>query len=413
MPTTVDNANAANLSPFEAKAREVLSRVRAALAEVIASLVGHHDVRAADLVQSIGVDSRLAWKFVKVLEPRDPLRAMKYVPGERGIRLFLRAAARGKAPRPAVDEARRAFADLQAFMQSEAGSRKLFDMIVNGHTRAADIDVGLEQRKTAYEANSYIWGVQARMQVHTYLIQPSGDGETIDAAVIRGFVDLRRVRPQVPWRISRFYTIDDAGEVRGEFPREPIDPGAAQLDVPLVTGFCSQPLPTVRRCVGPFGIIDNVLAESGVSKAQSVTCLTGEVIRRAEPCYPDERHGGLGTKAPLRTPAKLVVMDVFLNRELFGEISPGLRLASDMFTENLGTHYTEADLLPIAARVERLSCRPDVPPIREMGRYRELISYCCERLGWKTADFDCYRVRLAFPPVPAALLVDVPLPTRT
>ena len=397
---------------FEGQARFLLRRYQSAMRDVIGPLLAAHPIRAADLVEALGVDTRLAWKFVKILDATDPLSVVKYLPGERGARLFMRAAERRNAPAAPIAEARAAFAALEEFVQEEAGDRQSFEMMVTGHAPDQSLDMGLEHRRGAFEYNGYIWGVQARMQIHTYLIQPSGDDEHLDVAVIRGFLDLRRIRPQTPWRISRFYSIDDAGRVRTEFSREPLDPACSDDDVPLLRAFCSQPLPSVRRVVGPQGIIDHVLAESDVGNAQSMTCLTGELIRRAEPCYADDANSGLGTLAPLRTPCELITMDVFVRADLLGVGQPALRLFSDMFNETLGAHYTDADRLPCACRVERVADGPDVPPLREMPKYAGMIQACFDHLAWDAAAFKCYRACLRYPPIPAALIIDFPLPRR-
>ncbi|MGD8450724.1 MAG: hypothetical protein PVJ57_02800 [Phycisphaerae bacterium] len=397
---------------FENQAAEVMQRVRAAVEHLVTRVTGRTHTRSSDLVDALTVDPRLAWKFVKIIQPGDPLAAIRYVPGPRGIKLFLNAAARRPGVAPAIAAAKEAFGDFEALVRREGGDRRSFDMMVAGHSQTDRGDVDLEHRKGAFTHNSYIWGVQARAQIHTYLVQPSGDGEHLDAAVVRGFVRLRRVRPHTPWRISRFYTIDDSGEVHGEFARSPIDPPDEDA-VPLLRRFCSKPMPQVRREVGPHAVIDYVLAESDVGNTGAVTCLTGELIRKAEPCFADDLHAVLGTKTPLRTPCEVVVADLFLRRDFFGQISPSLRLVSDLFSERMGIIYGPTDQLPLQDQVESLGGGPYVAPMPEMPRYAEMIQHCGDRLGWNLEQFDCYRVRVQYPPVPAALVVHSPLPPRS
>lgn len=397
---------------FESEVRAALERFRTAARELVVPALGKHDVRAADLVEAFGIDNRLAWKFVKILTADDLLAAVKYLPGERGVGLFLRAAEAREAGLPAIEAARAAFASFEEFVRQEAGDRRSFNMMVTGHAAAPDEAGAAEHRRGAFEHNGYVFGVQARVQIHTYLIQPHRDGGHLDIAVIRGFVGLRRVRPNVPWRISRFYSIDQRGRVRGDFEREPLDTGCGPDGVPLLSRFCSRPTPQVRRRQGPHGITDYVLAESDVGNALSVTCLTGEVMRRAEPCHSTPEYPDLGTIVPLRTPCELVVMDVFLNRGFFGEVTPALRLLNDLFNESLGSTYIEGDALPCPAESERMSAGARIPRIREFPDYAPAVLHSFERLGWDPVAFDCYRVRLPFPPVPASLIADFPLPPR-
>jgi len=395
---------------FESQASEIMQRVRSAVAHLSARLTGKSNARAADLVEALQIDTRLAWKFVKIVEKQDALVAVRYVPGPRGVKLFLNAAARKPGATSAVEAAKAAFQEFDALVRREAGDRRSFDMMAANHERSSGGDLDLEHRKGAFTHNSYIWGVQAQAQVHTYLIRPSDDGEHLDAAIVRGFVGLRRVRPHIPWRISRFFTIDDTGHVRSDFTREPIDDGAGE--VPLLRAFCSRPLPRVRRIVGQEGVIDYVLEESDVGNTRAVTCLTGELIRKAEPCYPDERHAGLGAKTPLRTPSEAVVTDLYLDRNHFRDASPSLTLVSDMFAERLGMVYTKTDELPLADPVETLGSAAEAPPVPEMPHYSEMIRHCFTQLGWDARQFNCYRVRVEYPPLPTALILDTPLPAR-
>ena len=292
-----------------------------------------------------------------------------------GVKLFLSAAARKPGVAQAVEAAKAAFQEFDALVRREAGDRRSFDMMAANHEKSGGGSLDLEHCKGAFTHNSYIWGVQARAQVHTYLIRPSDDGEHVDAAIVRGFVGLRRVRPHIPWRISRFFTVDDTGHVRSSFAREPIDRETGG-DVPLLRGFCSRPTPRVRRIIGQEGVIDDVLEESDVGNTRSVTCLTGELIRKAEPCYPDERHANLGVKTPIRTPCEAVVMDLFLDRQHFGGLSPALTLVSDVFAERLGMVYTKADVLPTASQVETLGSGADAAPVPEMPRYADMMRHC-------------------------------------
>ncbi|HNQ21765.1 MAG TPA: hypothetical protein PKK06_01580 [Phycisphaerae bacterium] len=399
---------------FEERTSAVMQRVRSALGDLLTRLTSTPNSRAGDLVDVLPIDPRLAWKLVKIVQKEHPLDAVRYVPGPRGISLLLSAAARRPGLAPSVRSAKDAFKQFTELVQREAGDRKSFDMMVTGHIRARHEDADLEHRRGLFTHGSYVWGVQARAQIHTFLIQPSGDGAHLDAVIVRGFVSLRRIRPDIRWRITRFYTIDDTGHVETQFTREPLDPLAGPPDgaAPLLRPYCSQPLPDVRREIGPQGVIEDVLGESDVGNMQAVTCLTGEVIRRAEPCHPDERHACLGTKTPLRTPCETVVMDVFLRRDFFGRVAPVARLVSDVHKELLGAVYREADHLPFHHEVAFLGAGTLSVRLREMPRYAEMIQHCFDQVGWDSQGFDCYRVQMQFPPCPAALLMDCTLPPR-
>ncbi|MCG3123763.1 MAG: hypothetical protein GIKADHBN_02184 [Phycisphaerales bacterium] len=396
---------------FDRDARTVLQRVQRSIRDMISPTLGKFDVRAADLVEVFSLDNRLAWRIVKVLNAKSPLSAAKYLPGERGLGLLLQGAERAHASASSMRAVREAFEQLDTFVSRQAGDRRSFTMMVSGHTVDEGEDSGLEHRRGAFEHSGFIWGVQAKVQIHSYIIRPSEDGQHLDFGIVRGFIDLRRVRPRVPWRISRFCSIDETGKVRSEFEREPLDEGCAPGDIPLLRRFCSQPLPLVRRQTGSHGIVEFVLAESDVGNEQAVTCITGELIRRAEPAYPTPEYQGLGTFVTLRTPCQLAIMDVFLDRRFFGLVDPTLLFVNNLFESNLSPHTSDLDRLPCPCRIERLSDGV-IPAIREFSRYEDMMDQCFSRLGQDKSFFSCYRARLAYPPVPTTLVADFPLPPR-
>ena len=399
---------------FEDRTNAVMQRVRGALGELITRVTRSPRARAHDLVETLTIDSRLAWKFVKIVEEKNALGAVRYIPGPRGIKLFLKAAAKRPGIASAVESARDAFGVFDELVRHEAGDRRSFEMMVTGHIGSAGAAAEIEHRKGAFQHGSYIWGTQARVQIHTFIIQPSGDGEHLDAAILRGFVDLRRIRPHIPWRISRFYTINDLGQVQTQFAREPLDPvdGPVEDAVPLLRDFCTTPVPDVRRIRGSAGVVEDVLAESDVGNSQAVTCLTGEIIRRVEPCYASDEHRFLGMRMPMRTPCEVAVMDIFLKRDFFGRPKSSVRLFSDLFKESMGVLYSEPDELPTHEDIAFLGAGVLNVQIREMPKYTEIVEHAFDRLGWRSDTFDCYRLQMQYPPIPTALSVDNPLPPR-
>ena len=101
----------------------------------------------------------------------------------------------------------------------------------------------LAQRKTAFTAGSYIWGIQARTLVMSVFLAPSATRSGyFDLAQISGLLGLRRMRSSVacPIRYGNRTTDDDV-EI-GQPVREPLE-GDGSDRPPLLERFCSQPPP--------------------------------------------------------------------------------------------------------------------------------------------------------------------------
>ena len=395
--------------PFDEEAGRHIRNLKLALGHVIESLPGERVTRPSELGNLLVLDTMLAWKIWKVINDDDPYDAALYAPGANGMRQFLRAARKRQASEDSLKAAQRAYDAFQVLIRSHAGDRKSFDMMLAGHVTADRARVDLEHRRGAFQHLSYVWGVQARTQINTLFLRPSATPGYFDAAAIRGFVDLRRIRPNVPWRIARCYTVDDAGALQTAFVREPLDSTGATrtdgTDLPLLRDFCSQPLPECRRVDGPHGQVEYQLVEGAVGNAGLLTCMTGEVIRAAEPYYRDAVHQELVLQAYARTPCEMLLYDILVDRRLFPDFQPVLKVYSALFLGDLDAKPAECDRIPLQETIAALGPGIDGLQTEEAPRYPEMIAYALQRLAWNAADFDAYRVRLEFPPIPASVRI--------
>ena len=399
---------------FEHDARQVIARLKRALVAVVDS-VPMKPERAANLASALGIDTKLAWKIGRVISDADPFTAALYVPGPAGLKIFLRAARRRNVSKGLIASAEAAFGRFSALVHTHAGSRKAFDMMLAAHAQQDRLRADLEHRRQMFEGSSYVWGVQARVKLRLDVVAPAADPMMYDVATIRGFVDLRRLRPDVPWRISRGYSADEAGETHVDQARTPLAataPGGMN-GLPLLEDFCSKPLPKCRRVEAPQGVIEYELVEGAVGNTGIITCVIGELIRGVEPRYRTEQYRDFSQGIHLRTPSELLVFDVLIHREVLGRpIEPRLVAYSDLFSDRIAPRYRTCDALPVNERVEHLGTGLDAVDLVENPRYAELVQFTLDRAGWDAEEFDVFRVRMAYPPIPATLMITHELPDR-
>jgi hypothetical protein len=405
-------------SLFEEHSLQVINRLRRAVADVVRAITVPGN-RPVDLATGLKIDNKLAWKISRVIDAADPFAAARYVPGASGFGIFLRAAKRSEVSKGVIASAKAAFDSFDELIHTHADSRKAFDMMLAGYAREDRARADIEHRKQMFEGSSYVWGVQARAALRIDLLAPSADPAMFDCATIRGFSDLRRLRPNVPWRIARAYSADAAGDIHTSFVREAIDSSLAvdseASDLPLMPAFCSKPLPQCRRVNGPMGI-EYELVEGAVGNTGVLTCIMGEIIRKAEPRYRTERYPDISQMFRLRTPCEFVVFDVLIHRALFGRrITPGFTLYSDLFAKQFGPRYRQCDRLPVQEQVEYLGRGRAVAATSEIARYADMIQEALDRGGWNGAEFDVYRVQMRYPPIPSNLVIahDLPEPPNS
>ncbi len=403
------------LEPFADDARRTLHRLRGALRDVIDRLPSAPIVRASQLAGALDLDSRLAWKISKVITLHDPFAASQFVPGQAGMRIFLRATSRHKVAEDIVKSVDAAYEDFRRVMKSHAGDRRSFNAMLAGHVTANEARADLEHRKGVFHHLSYLWGVQARTHLSSFIVRASEQRQGFyDSVTLRGFVDLRWIRPNVSWRVRRMCTVDDFGNVCTDFRREPLSPapevGPGGADVPLLREFCSQPLPKLRVPDSPTADTSYQLVEGSVGNSGSLTCLLGEIGRGVEPYTRSEDYTRIVFAACPRTPTETLILDLIIHRDMLGRLNPTAHLFGDLFDQGFNDPPLEVDRLPLAEKVEFLGSGADAVYAAEVPRYPQMARFAFDRVGWPESEFDVYRLRVPHPLIPTTLWIAQDLP---
>lgn len=402
------------LEPFAVDARRALHGLRGALKDVIDRLPSGPIVRASQLAGALDLDARLAWKIWKVIDLQDPFAASQLVPGRPGLRIFVRAANRHKVGEDVLKSVDAAFEEFQRVMKSHAGDRRSFNAMLAGHATGDELRADLEHRKGAFHHLSYLWGVQARTHLSSTIVRASDDRrDYFDCVTLRGYIDLRWIRPNVSWSINRMSTVDNFGNVSTDFGRQPLSPAPEGdrdgAELPLLREFCSQPPPKLQVSDSFAGDKWHQLVAGAVGNSGSLTCLLGEIGRAVEPYVRSESYPRLVVAAFPRTPAETLIFDLIIHRDMLGRLNPTAHLFGDLFDRGSNCPL-EVDRLPLAEKVEFLGSGADAVHAAEVPRYPEMARYAFDRAGWPASEFDVYRVRVPYPLIPTRLEIAQDLP---
>lgn len=400
--------------PLEEDAKRVLLKTRNAFAAVVEAVPGLAP-RAQEISDAFSIPRKLAWQITKVIHETDPLLVGRYVPARGGIKTFLNSAARQKVPEGLIGSVATAVEEFARLIDVHADDRSSLEMMLSACASRADEQTDSTWRKAAFMGNSYIWGVRAKAQLKAHFLFPSGEEGRMDIASLRGFVGLRRMRPNVPWTISRPRCTDDDGQVRRTFNAEPLIPQVTTeengAEVPLLTEFCSKPLARFRRTLRSHGFTEDELIEGPVGNTAAITCITGEVSRAiARPRRTEHNQKG-AVIADMRTPCEVLLFDQLVHEELFGRISPEVALYSQLGRGSaIPYEGMEHDRLPSLEQVVHLGRGPSVVYTPHVPRYEEMIRYVCDTLKLDGERFDVYRVVMSYPPIPTSVVMRHDLP---
>jgi hypothetical protein len=401
-------------SLFEDHTVRVVERLRSALVSVLASVPGASAGGPSELAADLEIDKTLAWRIVRVMSGEDSFSAARYVPGPSAFRTFIRAAKERGASKGALASATAGFHNFQELIADHAGNRRMFDLMLAGHAVEERARADLECRRGNFETGSYIWGAQVRVTLGLRIMAPAADPRLYDCAFVRGFIDLRRVRPNVAWRLPRAYMFDNSGAVLPNLRREILSAQSAADGIPeglaLMPEFCSHPLPRCRRIDLPLGLREFELVESAVGNTGLLTCVTGEVVRCAETRYRTPEISELSQNLTLRTPTELAIYDVMIHRDLFlPRRTPDFALCSNLFfTDPMNPHYRPADRLPVQEQIRALGTAAAPPETPEVPNYAGLVQHVFQRCGWQAGEFEVFRVTLRYPPIPTTMVVTHP-----
>ena len=407
-PSTVES------NGFEDDARQSLVRLREAFAALLENLP-ERAVRAHEVSKTLGIHRKLGWQIANLVYEPDPLAAAQHLPGRASIRKFLNAVARHKVDAELLRTAEDAVGNIDRLIEVHAGDRESLNLMLTGSAGEAARKADLAQRRAAFQAGSYIWGVQVQTSLASVVLWPSAEREgCFDLAQLAGFVGFRRMRSNVSWPLRSARQYADDGSATPQPVRIPLDGNNVGSDEPpLLTRFCSQPPPGMRRRTGPDRMIIDELLPGPTGNTGAIDCFIGELCRAAGHAYRTEHESIWGTGRRVRTPAQVLILDQFVHEDLFGVIDPKVCMYRDLPEgPPLPVAMRDDDRMPVFETVQHLGKglsgirTPDVP------RYAEMISYVFERLGWEPSRFRVVRARVEYPPVPTTVSVEYALPEK-
>jgi hypothetical protein len=400
---------APDTNSLETRARAVLAEVRAALAGVLSSFDPPIH-RPRDLCRVLGLHQTLAWKVLRVVEGPDIFADARFIPGPAGLQRFHDAAVeQGIAP-DVVDTSRRAFDKFHALIGSHAGDRASLDLMLNGMVADDRIQAdGRSLRKQGFRCASATWGVQMKTRVLSKILSPGAKPGTMDVALIRGFIGMRRIRPGAPLTLARVVILDNDGKARRQVVSEPLEPESASSGVFLLREFCSEPLPEIRIVPGPDGTPEQQLGEAPIGRAATV--FSGEVMRSSVSRYRDEHNRFTNTALVARAPVEAAVIDLWTHRELF----PNLMPRSLLYGELCGVPWykqvpASAERLPFQETPRPMGGGLDAARLTGVPRYLQVMQHSFSLLGWNPDDFVLHRLRVDYPVIATAMVLQAPLP---
>jgi hypothetical protein len=398
---------------FDQALDTVCQRLRGSMTELLAEAKAPME-SPTELSRHLKLNKTLAWRASKIVTAVHPRAVLEFLPAGGSIDLLLDACQKAGSSPHAIAQTRDALAALGEVVETHAGDKATFDLILASDTTGGGTAALMEGRRLAFMGNSATWGIQGQTRFAANFIAPAageaGERGMLDFATLGGLIGVRRLRADVsvPLFMRHNYN-DDGSESRRAFGESIDVPGAGPLDLPLIREFCTDNNASLTACPLTGSAIRYDLLPGPIGNTAQTNWVFGWCDRATVSKFRDpvNRYGECSVKNFV--PVETLICDLFLHR--------GWRLASlpvAMLTGQLGgefhvPHWRERDRLPLPEAVESLGEFPPSPATPAIPRYTEMVRTVHARCGWDPADFVGYRIIIKHPPIPTTATLRWPL----
>lgn len=393
---------------LEADCSAAIQQLRAALTELFHAAQADY-TQPQQVCRKFGLDKSLVYRVAKLIATDHPIAAVSHLPGRGGMDILLNKMAAKGAPDDALAHVRKALDEFDRVVETHAGSRDRFELILDSMGYSAGDDHLLSSRQLAFRGNSGVCGVQARVRVSASFVVPGIAGpDTLDAVSLAGFVDFCRLRPDVAWPLFRFSTY------RGDWVRasdvkagELLDDGAPRL----LREFCSPNMPEIESRTTESST-EIVLTGGEVGNLGAFDCYFGYIARGANAYRTPEDPTGEFV-ANISLPIERLIFDLHCHKAVPMTETPQVLVYNRAggLTEDPAQCRTD-QLLPIRARLVQVAGSPPAVATPHVRKYPDMVAAIYEYLNVDPRDMRCLRLEMPLPPMPSSIVARWTLPEQ-
>ena len=396
---------------FEHAAARAIERLRDATSAAIKA-AGAADLNSLALSRKLGIDKSLSWRMVRFTEEANAFSASKHLPGEAGLRIFARAIRASGNAAEAASELEASVDQLEGVITKHAGNRAAFQALLTHCTDQPNADNrAVNFRRNAYEANAALWGIQAQTRLMMAFLT-AGEGNSVDVALVSGFIGLRRSRRDLSWPVARRRVLGHHGHT-SEGLALPLDPAMAMDAAPMLSEYS-----TIRgESLRPIGTDHGFwyeLPEGDIGLKGTVDCIFGERLPGAGPALRDGIVDDAEVMLRVDIPTEHILLEVFIDRKIPIHSTPTASQFS-LLTGGSGENSPDRERgrMPIADQVQELGTDSRTWSTPVAPRHWEMVHDCMQWMSKRTADFGVYRVSMQWPLIPTAIVLSTQLGRRS
>lgn len=394
------------LNPQElAEAEQVARRLHEELRTVV-TLLPEPQRGASAMSRTLGVDRATCQRIVAAASQANAgVEILSQVPGVQGLRQFVTAmGARPdrKANAEALASAAAAIDRFEGLLSRLGGSQRQLKARLGLDGRQGDphpTQGGADDpasREALFRAAAAVTGRFCSTLLDVRVIRPvSGKPSLTEGLRIRGMLGHVARPDAVPLEVAgsaplRADPVGPAFETLGHTPASGNTPGS------LLAPFCSQPLPRVTSRAAGYRVahVIDTATTSGDKPGDIVIAHRGAQPDR----HPATLTPPLGEMWFLMTfPARRMVFDVFLHREIARRCIPSIEL--HLWGPDVGRHGASrwSTRFPANPRLELLGSGLSGVSTPAYSRHPDLLRHVFQQVEWPEDEFVGYRCEVSYP----------------
>ncbi|MGH7242875.1 MAG: hypothetical protein ACREJD_05600 [Phycisphaerales bacterium] len=401
---------------FEQDAERVLQGLRSAFTDVLLALP-RRTGRSGEEPFLPGGDKKLVWRMMRLVEDEDLYAAAQLLPGGEALNGLLRAVGKTGVPAKTTARLSEAIDDFKRLIEAHAGDRATLDTMLVGRATQDYETFDLNQRRAAFRAARHGRGVELAVHYSAHFLAPGKDPANLDMATIAGFFNLRQLRERAVLPVHTIRWQDMKGNPSdGKKPKlEALDSSnAMEPGFGIVSEFSTKPLPKLRVLPSRPDEVKYEVTSSGLGLKHSISYVRGQLARGRFPRYRDEANPYGALAVGVKIPTETMILDLHMHESAYEKVSPRAFVFYDDIAAmgSMEMLDDERYQLPIRVNVQNLGRDPARAQTLEVPQYLKMAEYVCERAGWKAKEFNIFRCRVEYPPMPSTLLMRYEVPEK-
>ncbi|CAG0964620.1 hypothetical protein PHYC_00915 [Phycisphaerales bacterium] len=385
-----------------AAADQLGHRLHAELRDVVA-LLAESDRGASAMSRALGIDRATCQRIVQSVKSHPGADTLVRLPGIEGLRAFLAAMAgraRGAHPREVLAGAAAAVDRFESFLNdldlSQRGLRELLERTRIEESLHAPAD-DPASRAALFKSAARIIGRWSNASLFASIIRPlPGDPALTEWARMRGLIGHQWRDSAVPLEIGGTASLQTT-------PHGPAlttldaTPASGNTPTSLLTDFCSRPLPRVTSRAEGIRVTHVIDTDSHDGRGPVDICMAHRSAR------PDPHPATLTPPvgevwSPQHVPARRMVFDTFLHRDIARRCIPSLEV--HLYMPDIAQRHDAArwsTLIPGSPRLHVLGADLRATATPAYPRYPELFDHLFKTLAWNPAEFVGFRCEVEYP----------------